>query len=137
MLSREQIDSATTAVASIPNMDDLSETFYTNLFETAPEVRPMFGDDIKDQAKKLSATLSLAFKNLEKIVTLVPTLKEMGAKHATYGVKPEHYGIVASTLIATVETTLGPKFGSDAKDSFEAILTLVAQVMLEGAADAS
>ena len=97
----------------------------------------MFGDDIKDQAKKLSATLSLAFKNLEKIETLVPTLKEMGAKHATYGVKPEHYGIVASTLIATVETTLGPKFGNDAKDSFEAILTLVAQVMLEGAADAS
>ena len=83
MLSREQIDSATTAVASIPNMDDLSETFYTNLFETAPEVRPMFGDDIKGQAKKLSATLSLAFKNLEKIETLVPTLKEMGAKHAT------------------------------------------------------
>ena len=59
-------------------------------------------------------------------------LKSLGAKHAKYGVVADHYGVVATTLIATIKGKLGDGFSTDMEDALRKILTLVAETMLSG-----
>ena len=57
-----------------------TESFYGNLFESAPEAKPLFANtDIKEQQKKLLASLVLVVENLRSInclLKLVPTMPE-------------------------------------------------------------
>ncbi|MFT7033296.1 MAG: hemoglobin-like flavoprotein [Cyclobacteriaceae bacterium] len=51
--------------------------------------------------------LAAAAKGLDDLNVLVPVVQGLGKRHVGYGVKDEHYGIVGSTLLATLETGLG------------------------------
>lgn len=44
-----------------PIADTAAELFYGRLFEIAPEVEPLFGDDMVEQGRKLMSTLGDAF----------------------------------------------------------------------------
>lgn len=133
MLSQSQINTAIHTVAQISDLTLISEKFYEKLFQQAPQTREMFGEDIQSQAKKLASVLNVAFGNLDKLGGLVPTLEEMGAKHAGYGALPEHYDLVSSTLIDTIAQDLGEKFDVSAAQSLQAVLSTVSNVMIAGA----
>jgi hemoglobin-like flavoprotein len=137
MLTQEHIHTAKQAVSKISDLNDIAEKFYDRLFSQSPELRKMFGEDMRDQAQKLAAILQVAFDNLDHVDSLVPTLEDMGAKHSTYGVTPEHYGLVAAALIGTISTELGDAFDERAAESFEAVLGTVANVMISGSMKAA
>ena len=137
MLTQEHITTAKQAVSHISDLNIIAEKFYDRLFSKSPELRTMFGEDMRDQAQKLAAILQVAFKNLDQIDSLVPTLEDMGAKHATYGVTPDHYGLVAAALIETISTDLGDTFDERAAESFNAVLGTVANVMISGSMKAA
>jgi hemoglobin-like flavoprotein len=44
-----------------------ADLFYDRLFEIAPEVRPLFPDDLVAQKKKLMAMLAVAVTNLHQV----------------------------------------------------------------------
>ena len=44
----------------VPIADTAANLFYDRLFTIAPEVRPMFPQDMKEQKKKLMATIGVA-----------------------------------------------------------------------------
>jgi hypothetical protein len=74
-----------------PKGDEFVATFYARLFETLPEVKPLFGaTDMAAQRKKLLSALVLAVENLRRPRVLFPALKDLGRRHAGYGAKPEH-----------------------------------------------
>src|SRR3546814_1935381 len=77
--------------------------FYTRLFETAPEVKPLFKGDIKEQGRKLMATIGLAVSSLDRLPQLVPVVQDLGRKHAGYGVRDDHYDAVGAALLWTLE----------------------------------
>ena len=62
-----------------------ADLFYGRLFEIAPEVRPLFPDDMAEQKKKLMAMLGLAVANLGHPETVAPAIQELGRKHVAYG----------------------------------------------------
>jgi len=137
MLTQDHINTAKQAVSHISDLNDIAEKFYERLFAKSPELRKMFGEDMSDQAKKLAAILQVAFENLDQVDSLVPTLEDMGAKHATYGVTPDHYGLVAAALIETISSDLGDVFDERAAESFNAVLGTVANVMISGSMKAA
>src|SRR5262245_11710973 len=68
--------------------------FYERLFAQFPQTRAFFAaTDMKEQKKKLLGALVLVIQNLRKPDALAPALKGLGQRHATYGVRPEHYPI--------------------------------------------
>ena len=85
----------------------------------------MFADDMSAQIVSLANILKLAFSKLDSVGDLVAPLKSLGAKHA-------EYGVVATTLIATIKDELDDGFSSDMEDALVKILTLLAQTMLSG-----
>lgn len=108
--------------------------FYNRLFEIDPALKPLFKGDIAEQGKKLMASLALAVGHLRNPEVLVGPLRDMGARHAGYGVKDSHYDTVASALLWTLEKGLGDDFTPEVKDAWVATYTLVADVMKQGAA---
>lgn len=119
--------------ALTPKADQLMDTFYTKLFETAPGLRSLFPADMKKQKGHLLAAVALVVKNADKLGSLEGPLMDMGERHVKYGAKPEHYPVVGKTMIAALSATAGPLWNSQLEADWSAALGFVASTMIRGA----
>jgi hemoglobin-like flavoprotein len=117
-----------------PIADKAADLFYDRLFEIAPEVRPLFPQDLSGQKQKLMQMLTTAVTNLHQVEKIVPAVQDLGRRHVAYGVTPKHYEPVGAALLWTLEQGLGPAFTPPVKDAWTATYTTVAKVMSEAAA---
>lgn len=90
-----------------PIADQAAIIFYDRLFEVAPSVRAMFPDDMKEQRKKLMATLAVVVNGLSNLESILPAASALAKRHVDYGAKPEHYPVVGGALLWTLEKGLG------------------------------
>ncbi len=95
----------------------------------------MFKSDIRQQGQMLMSMIGAAVGGLKNLDALVPVVRALGSRHASYGVKEEHYAIVGGALLWTLEQGLGPKFTPDVRDAWAAAYGLLADVMMLGAAE--
>ena len=118
-----------------PIADVAAELFYGRLFEMDPSLKPMFRGDIKEQGRKLMQMLAVAVKGLDRLHEIVPAVREMGRRHAGYGVRDEHYDTVAAALLWTLEKGLGEAFTPEVKSAWVSVYTLLASTMKSGAVE--
>jgi hemoglobin-like flavoprotein len=114
-----------------------ADLFYDRLFQIAPHLRAMFPTDMRDQKRKLFVMLATAVQGLPDLDRLVPQVKALGARHANYGVKAEHYGLVADALLWTLETGLGKAFSAEVRLAWTRVYMLLAATMQTGAREAA
>ncbi|MEQ1749240.1 MAG: globin domain-containing protein, partial [Prosthecobacter sp.] len=107
--------------------------FYRRLFEISPELRPMFKGDIEMQSKKLIEMLGVLIAMLERPHGLELELKEMGARHAEYGVKAAHYTIVGGALLDMLAETLDKGFTPEVREAWTLLYGAVEATMKAGA----
>jgi hemoglobin-like flavoprotein len=117
----------------VPIADKAADLFYDRLFMIAPEVRPLFPDDLGDQKKKLMQMLGTAVTNLHQVQTILPAVEDLGRRHAGYGVTDKHYEPVGAALLWTLEQGLGSAFTPSVKEAWTQVYLTVAGVM-QGAA---
>jgi nitric oxide dioxygenase len=113
-----------------PNAEAAAAMFYARLFEIAPEVRPLFKNDLKEQGRKLMATLGLVVNGLRNLDAVVPAARSLAAKHVGYGVTAEHYKPVGAALIWTLATALGDEFTDETREAWVAAYTTLSAVMI-------
>jgi nitric oxide dioxygenase len=112
-----------------PAADFFVTLFYRRLFEIAPEVKPLFTGDFADQQRKLASMFTMAFTSLARLEDMVPTLKLLGVKHRSYGVKAQHYGMVGEALLWSLEQSFGDDFTPELRDAWTAVYTALAEIM--------
>lgn len=118
-----------------PRAEEFVHAFYGNLFLAHPEVVPLFeGADMEEQQKKLLAALTLTINSVRKLDVLVPVLRELGRKHADYGVRAEHYPIVGAILLQTLEQFSGEAWTDEVESAWTEAYGVIQSAMLEGAA---
>lgn len=116
-----------------PRGDELTDIFYSRLFAAAPEVASLFArTDMEEQRAKLLATLVVLRKSLRDLDGLGPKLRELGGRHARYGARPNHYPIVAATLIGAMAEVAGDDWEPQFERAWVNALTVVADAMLTG-----
>jgi hemoglobin-like flavoprotein len=120
-----------------PISEQAATLFYERLFEIAPEVRPLFKGDIGEQGRKLMATIGFAVASLDKLPELVPVVQELGRRHAGYGVRDEHYDVVAQALLWTLDKGLGSAFTPEVKGAWVAVYSVLADTMKQAARQAA
>jgi hemoglobin-like flavoprotein len=129
-----QIELVQTSFAKVvPIADTAAALFYGRLFEIAPEVKPLFKGDIREQGRKLMTTLGIVVKGLSNLDAVLPAAKSLALKHVSYGVKPAHYPPVGEALIWTLEKGLGDDFTSEARDAWGAAYRALSGAMIEEA----
>ena len=134
-MTPEQIADVRSSFAALrPISAKAAALFYTRLFQLDPSLRPMFARDLQEQGRMLMQVLGVAVASLDRIQTLIPTLHDLGRRHAGYGVRDENYDIVAEALLWTLEQGLGPKFTPQVRDAWTTTYAVLARTMHHGAA---
>lgn len=122
--------------ALAPRAGELVHRFYEELFNRAPQVKPLFSNTSPvEQEKKLINALQLVVSNVRNVDALAKTLTTLGAKHQQYGAKPEHYTVVANTLIDVMQEFAGELWTQDIQQAWQHALSVVAKVMLDAYPD--
>jgi hemoglobin-like flavoprotein len=135
LLQAELLEASFTLIT--PRAEALVDRFYFRLFRAAPETYHLFDPSrFGEQKHKLLAALKLTVNSARKPETLEPVLRQLGAKHVGYGVRDEHYPVVGSILLATLAEFAGDAWTDDLRDAWLEAYTLVAGLMMDGAAAA-
>lgn len=121
----------------LPIQETAAGLFYGRLFEIAPEVKPYFKGDMKEQGAKLMKMLNTAVNGLDNIDAMVPALQDLGKRHVDYGVKDEDYDKVGEAFLWTLDQGLGEAFTNEVKEAWVVTYTTVADVMKAAAAEVS
>lgn len=115
----------------VPIRETAAELFYNKLFELDPEVKPLFKGDMREQGRKLMMSLNVVVNGITNLEALVPGIREMGKRHAGYGVEPRHYDTVGAAILWTLEQGLGADFTPDTRAAWTEAYTTLATVMKE------
>jgi hemoglobin-like flavoprotein len=115
----------------VPIADQAAALFYARLFELDPSLRRLFRGDMTEQGRKLMAMIAAAVAALEKLDSLVPAVRALGARHGGYGVTEDHYATVGAALLWTLEKGLGPEFTPAVRAAWVSVYSLLANTMIE------
>jgi hemoglobin-like flavoprotein len=116
-----------------PISEQAAVLFYDRLFEVAPTVRAMFPDDMKEQRKKLMATLAVVVNGLSHLEAVLPAASALAKRHVSYGAKPEHYPVVGGALLWTLEKGLGEAWTPDVAEAWTAAYGTLSGYMISEA----
>lgn len=116
-----------------PISEQAAVLFYDRLFEVAPSVRAMFPDDMKEQRKKLMATLAVVVNGLTNLEAVLPAASALAKRHVSYGAKAEHYPVVGAALLWTLEKGLGDAWTPEVSDAWIAAYGTLSGYMIEEA----
>src|SRR5690606_5710012 len=88
----------------------VTKRFYQRLFEAHPELLNIFNHANQRQGRQQAAlanSVYAAAANIENLSAILPVVRQIGHKHRSLGVKPEHYPIVGENLLAAMKDVLG------------------------------
>jgi hemoglobin-like flavoprotein len=109
--------------------------FYRRLFELDPSLRMLFvNTSMSEQHEKLMQTITIVVRGLDQMDALLPSIKELGLRHAGYGVKESHYETVGEALMWTLQQALGDAFTDEVRDSWLEAYRDLASIMIRAAA---
>ena len=121
-----------TRIATIA--DHAAALFYDNLFLAQPTLRALFRNaDMTSQGEKLMQMIGAAVRLLDTPAALMPVLRQLGARHAGYGVQPQHYAMVGDALMKTLSQGLGDEFDEPTRHAWATMYGIVSSTMIEAA----
>ena len=130
-MTPEQVKAIQESFAKVaPISEQAAALFYGRLFEIAPAVKPLFRGDMKEQGRKLMATLAVVVNGLGNLESVLPAASALAKKHVEYGVKAADYAPVGSALLWTLERGLGEHWTPDLAAAWTAAYTTVSDYMI-------
>jgi hemoglobin-like flavoprotein len=132
MLDIETLETSFNVVQSVDL--DFADAFYTNLLGDYPELQPLFANTRMDeQGHHLFDSLKFVVANLRNSELLEKTLTGLGTRHVKYGVLPQHYPLVGSSLIKTMTNFAGDAWTPKVEQAWVDAYTAIVSIMLVGA----
>ncbi|MBI5278846.1 MAG: hemin receptor [Burkholderiales bacterium] len=136
-MTPHQIDLVQKTFAKVkPIAGVAAQLFYGRLFELDPSLRAMFKGDMRKQGQMLMSVLGVAVNGLRNLETLSPVVRQLGARHIDYGVKPQHYDTVGAALLWTLQEGLQADFTPEVRAAWAGAYGLLAEVMQLGEMEA-
>lgn len=100
--------------ASVPVLREhgvtITRRFYSNMFAEHPELKNLFnmGNQASGvQQQSLAAAVFAYAANIGNVSALAPVVTRIVHKHASVGIRPEHYPIVGHHLLGAIKEVLG------------------------------
>jgi hemoglobin-like flavoprotein len=109
--------------------------FYDKLFERDPSVGALFDTDMAAQSRRLFEMVGDALALLDHPDELDAVLQVLGARHAAYGVRDDHYDTVGAALLDTLEAALDEAFTPQAREAWAGFYARISRLMRQGASN--
>ena len=114
----------------VPIADTATTMFYDRLFAIDPGSRELFENtDLAEQRLKLLQVLSVAIAGLDDLGRLIPIVEDLGRRHASYGVRDEHYDSVGVALLWTLQQGLGAAWNAETAAAWTEVYGVLSGVM--------
>ncbi|MEA3194206.1 MAG: hypothetical protein QOD26_2539 [Betaproteobacteria bacterium] len=123
--------------AVLPVGDTAAELFYGKLFSLDPGIRRLFKNDMIDQGRNLTSMISVAVGSLSRPERILLAVRQLGGRHAGYGVEPYHYALVGTSLLWALEKCLGEAFTPEVEAAWSATYAFLSGTMQEAACASS
>ena len=107
--------------------------FYANLFEADPSLQRLFSGDMEAQGARLMQMIGVAVAKLDAPEVLMPALRQLGARHAGYGVVDAHYDTVGGALLKTLRQGLGAAWTPEVESAWIDVYGVLAATMKDAA----
>ncbi len=111
----------------------VTDQFYARLFESAPELRPLFRGDMDEQKKKFMSTLAVIVGSIDQVEIVLPMVDSLGRNHAVYGVDPDAYTAVGEALFQAMAHGLGEHWTPEVAAAWSKAYAALAKRMIEAA----
>ena len=88
---------------------EITSTFYQLLFEKNPELLDIFNSSNQrdtSQSRALADAVVAYAANIDNLEALLPAVARIANKHASIGIKNEHYPLVGVSLLAAIQHVL-------------------------------
>ncbi len=116
-----------------PIADVAMDTFYATLFKLDKSIANFFeGTDMAAQGSRLAQAIELVIQGLDGQDDLAVQLREIGARHASYGASESDFETVGKALIMTLETGLSGKWTKAHEKSWAKAYTFISAELLNG-----
>lgn len=118
----------------VSKRDTLITNFYTRLFNTYPEIEPLFTSaDMATQHRKFVKELVTIVETLRDSTSLNVSLTDLGQRHVTeYGVKPEYFDAMKDVLLETMAAEAGDHWTDEYHRAWNDAFDRIANHMLNG-----
>lgn len=131
-LNEQQISDIRASYARIkPEAERISNLFYEDLFRREPRLRELFGPDLGHQGMSFMKALDAIVRHLDEPEALNAVVGELGAIHAPFHIRPEHYRAMEDSLIDTMAYALGEHLTNPVERAWRSAFGQVGAAMIE------
>ena len=120
-----------------PNAELAAQVFYDYLFKLAPDARDLFPEDMVPQYHKFTAMFSVIGGTIDRFDELESQIRKLGARHASYRVRDEHFGAIGEALLMMLQKRFGKSFTPELKYAWTAAYWRIALIMQDAAEEAA
>ena len=136
-MTPEQIDLVKKSFDAMwPMHGDIAGLCYSRFFELAPDARPLFKGDMKQQQIKLMDMMAALVASLDERPLFQSIIAQSGRHHARFGVQPSQYAALGEALMWSLECKFGTSLTPELRASWTALYATVQAEMLQAAAQA-
>ena len=96
----------------------VGDVFYTHLMHKNPSLKSIFKYSLERRSKLLFDFLSTIITRLDKINDLEDDIRLVAATYAGYGILPQHYEMIRTALLWTLEKGLENDWTPDVADAW-------------------
>ncbi|MFO0561651.1 MAG: protein kinase [Polyangiales bacterium] len=113
--------------------DEFSHSVYRR-FLSDPSVAAMFaGSNMATQGAMFMGVLHRAVQALDRFESIEAELRELGQRHASFGVTPAQFRCLGQALSETLREMLGAELTDDAELAWMELYSMLVRAMLDGA----
>ncbi|WP_101675094.1 NO-inducible flavohemoprotein [Alloalcanivorax mobilis] len=139
MLTAEQL---AVIQQTVPVLQEHGETltrhFYQRLFRENPEVKAYFNPAHQrsgSQQRALAGAICAYAQHVDNPAALMGAVELIAQKHASLGIRPEHYPIVGANLLASIREVLGEAASDDIINAWAAAYGALADIFIQREAE--
>ena len=96
----------------------VGDLFYTHLMHKNPSLKSIFQYSLERRSKLLFDFLSTIITRLDKINDLEDDIRLVAATYAGYGILPQHYEMIRTALLWTLEKGLEKDWTPEVADAW-------------------
>jgi len=111
----------------------VGRSFYERLFDLDPSLRALFKGDLDAQGAMFVSALGLAVAGIDDAHGGDRPLRDLGERHAPYGLTDAHYATFREALVKTLRDQLGASFSDAHAAAWRAAFDRIGLVMRDAA----
>jgi hemoglobin-like flavoprotein len=105
------------------------------MFDTSPELRALFHNDMTQQTRMLTSMLGSLVKGLNRLQEIEGGLRALGRRRRDYNIDQADYEKVLRALLLTLGEFLGNDFTPEVSCAWKTVYGKITETMIDAQAD--